>query len=272
MNVARPCGHRHPSQRLGANESIPYVWAMSAPTSDAAYGEQLYDLFNDGKDYAADASYLHRLVTAHRPSAKTWLDVACGTGRHLAALACSFEVAGVDVSASMLASARRHVGPDVPLHQGSFRDFELGMTFDVVSCRFSSICHAEDVAGLHRAIGRMAAHVNDSGLLLVERYFDRDQFDDSRVGVHHVEHGELRASQYHTSRAHRTSADLHIHYVLARPGSIEHYDLNFRVGLFSDTDFGEALADAGLDHRVLLGDALSGRGLYVCSRCPLDVR
>lgn len=144
---------------------------MSRRDSEAVYAERLYDLFHRDNDYTADAEYLRALVTSHRPSAATWLDVACGTGHHLAALAQWFEVAGVDVSAPMLAVASRHVGLDVRLHQGSFTSFELEQRFDVVSCLSSSICHAETSMGLGQAVARMGAHVSADGLLLIERYF-----------------------------------------------------------------------------------------------------
>ena len=85
---------------------MAYVACMSRLDSDAVYGERLYDLFDDRRDYTTDAEHLRALAIAHRPTTMTWLDVACGTGHHLAALARWFEVAGVDISASMLASAR----------------------------------------------------------------------------------------------------------------------------------------------------------------------
>ncbi len=248
---------------------MPYVRRMSRLATETAYGQRLYDLFNDEKDYAADAEYLRALVMRHRPKAATWLDVACGTGHHLAALTQWFSVAGVDLSASMLASARRHNDPEVPLYQGNFLTFDLEQAFDVVSCLFSSICHAETPADLDRAVARMGAHVSEDGLLLVERYFAPDQFDDSRVGTHHLTRADLSASQFHVSRRDGARAELHVHYVLAEPGRVEHHDVDFVVGLFDDADYARALDAAGFQHRTLLADALTGRGLYVSSRSGL---
>jgi len=108
-------------------------------------------------------------------------------------------------------------------------------------------------------------------LLLVERYFSPQQWDDSRVGVH-VEVGALTASQYHASRRHGPRADLHVHYVLAEPGSVIAHDEHFRVGLFTEQDYAAAFDAAGLCHRTLLPDALTGRGLHVASRTPLTAR
>lgn len=172
----------------------------------------------------------------------------------------------MDVSSSMLAVARRHVGAHTPLHQGSFTTLELGQVFDVVSCLFSSICHAQTPAGLAEAVARMRA-LRPDGLLLVERYFSPQQWDDSRVGVH-VEVGALTASQYHASRRHGPRADLHVHYVLAEPGSVIAHDEHFRVGLFTEQDYAAAFDAAGLCHRTLLPDALTGLGACTWPAAP----
>lgn len=236
---------------------------------DSVYAERLYDLFQGDKDYAADVHALRQLVVDHRPKTATWLDVACGTGHHLAGLSRAFAVAGADISPAMLAVARRNVGPGVPLHECSFTTFDLAKTFDVVSCLSSSICHAETADGLLAAIARMGAHVRGDGLLLVERYFAPEQWDDSRVGVQHINERELTASQYHVSRREGVTADLHAHYVMAQPRRVEHHDQYFRVGLYTEHDYAAAFEAADLPHRTLRADILTGRGLYIASRAPL---
>jgi ubiquinone/menaquinone biosynthesis C-methylase UbiE len=56
-----------------------------------SYGEisRFYDALYDsaGKDYEAEATELQQLVQQRCPGARAWLDVACGTGAHLAQLA-----------------------------------------------------------------------------------------------------------------------------------------------------------------------------------------
>ena len=44
---------------------------------------EFYDLFYDEKDYAGEAARVRELVAARYAGARTLLDVACGTGRHL---------------------------------------------------------------------------------------------------------------------------------------------------------------------------------------------
>ncbi len=79
-----------------------------------------------GKDMHGEATF----VRAYEPA--TVLDAGCGTGRVATELARhGIEVTGVDVDASMLATARER-GPDVEWVEGDLRSFDLGRTFDVV--------------------------------------------------------------------------------------------------------------------------------------------
>lgn len=105
-----------------------------------------------GRDYAAEAAEVARLVRRERPEAASLLDVACGTGAHLEHLGALFpDVAGVELSAAMLEVARARL-PGVPLHRADMRDFALGRTFDAVTCMFSSIGHMGTVAELRAAV------------------------------------------------------------------------------------------------------------------------
>ena len=104
---------------------------------------QIYDLLYTGsgiKDYVAEAVELHRIIDQACPAARTLLDVACGTGAHLAELRQWYSVEGVDLSPAMLAIARRKL-PAIALHVADMRTFDLGRSFDAVICLFSSIGH-----------------------------------------------------------------------------------------------------------------------------------
>src|SRR6266567_5531623 len=122
---------------------------------------EIYDLLYTGiglKDYPAEVAGLNALIERRSPHAKTLLDVACGTGAHLAELRGRYRVEGADLSQSMLAVASRRLG-DVPLHQADMRTLDLGRTFDVVLCLFSSIAYMTEPADMRRAVARIAAHV-----------------------------------------------------------------------------------------------------------------
>src|SRR5258707_3056830 len=70
---------------------------------------RIYDLLYVGtgiKDYRAEVAELNRLIEESCPTARTLLDVACGTGAHLAELRRRYEVEGADLSPAMLRVAR----------------------------------------------------------------------------------------------------------------------------------------------------------------------
>ena len=101
-------------------------------------------------------------IRTHKPDAATLLDVACGTGAHLVHFARKYRVEGIDVSEEQLAVARARL-PGVELHLGDMTTFDLGRTFDAVTCMFSSIGYVGSLegstppSGAWRPISRRAA-------------------------------------------------------------------------------------------------------------------
>lgn len=63
-----------------------------------------YDAFYDaaGKDYREESAELLERIRARCPEARTLLDVACGTGRHLEHLSRAFACMGLDLDPAML--------------------------------------------------------------------------------------------------------------------------------------------------------------------------
>ena len=96
---------------------------------------RLYDAIYSFKDYAAEAAAIHELVQRRNARASTLLDVACGTGAHLAELRRWYRSVGLDADPELLAVARERLG-DVELVEGDMRDFDLGRRFDTVTCMF----------------------------------------------------------------------------------------------------------------------------------------
>jgi ubiquinone/menaquinone biosynthesis C-methylase UbiE len=101
------------------------MYTLSAPIYDAIYRAM-------GKDYAAESAEIRDMVRSRAPEARTLLDVACGTGAHLAHLAEWFEVVGVDSSVEMLEEARKRA-PDAELLHADMADLNLGREFDAVT-------------------------------------------------------------------------------------------------------------------------------------------
>jgi SAM-dependent methyltransferase len=226
---------------------------------------ELYDLFYDWKDYRAESEKVRQLVTARHANARTLLDVACGTGSHLVHLREWFAVEGLDIDPGLLKVAARRL-PDIPLHHADMRDFDLGRAFDVVTCLFSSIGYVETTAGLSRAVQTMARHLAASGVLIVEPWLTPDTFDPNRLGrVVLGERPDLQAVRMNGSRVEGNRSILDFHYLVARPGSVEHLTETHTLGLFTDDEYRSAFEEADLtvEHDT---DGLMGRGLWIAQR------
>jgi SAM-dependent methyltransferase len=154
--------------------------------------QRFYDAVYAWKDYSSEVDRLDRIIRERHSSARTLLDVACGTGKHLELLRHRYRVEGLDLDPEMLAIAGRRLGPDVPLHAGDLAGFDLGRQFDVVTCLFSSIAYARMADRLGAAIGSMARHVAPDGLLIVEPFFSPAQWEPGHLDSTVVEEPDLK--------------------------------------------------------------------------------
>lgn len=234
----------------------------------AAWYDALYDA--RGKDYATEAAALLAVAREDDRRPASLLDVACGTGRHLEAFAAEMDdVTGLDGSPDMLALAACRLDRGVPLVEGDLRDFDLGRTFDVVTCLFSSIGHVSDAAELDAAVAAMARHVAPGGTLLVEPWLTPDAVRDGGVRdlvTAHVEDGVV-------ARAASTRQDgevLVVEYAwaVATPGGVATAEERHRMPLFTVERYLAAVEAAGLtgEWRDDVAGLRAGRGLLVGRR------
>ena len=224
--------------------------------------ERFYDAIYAWKDYPGEARRLGALIEAKAPGARTLLDVACGTGKHLELLRARYEVEGVDLDPEMLRLARRRLGEDVPLHEGDMTTFDLDRTFDVVTCLFSSIGYARTEERLRAAIATMARHVARGGLLVVEPWFLPEQWAPGHVGALFVDEPDLKVARLNVSPAVSEVLTLRFHYLVGTPDGVDQFTEDHVVGMFTHEQYLAALGEAGLEveHDP---EGLMGRGLYV---------
>lgn len=223
-----------------------------------------YDLLYAQKDYASEARFLAGLARRIRGSAGgAWLDVACGTGRHLEQLRRSYTVAGVDRSGDMLAIARRRL-PGVRLTRGDMRTFRLPRRFDVISCLFSAIGHLQSESDLLATFRNFERHLAPGGVALVEPWLLPE---DLRVGsVHAVsaQGAELAVARMAFSRLRGRHTYIEYRYLVGRKGrGIAEYREVDRGLVVPSSRLVELMDRAGLYARFLRKGALARRGLLV---------
>ena len=133
----------------------------------------------EGTDVHGEATF----VRSYDPSSV--LDAGCGTGRVAIELARhGIEVVGVDVDASMLATARR-VAPTIDWVQADLTELDLGRTFDLVVMAGNVPLFTPP--GTEAAlVAGVARHVVDGGLLVAGFSLDRGYaaatYDDHAAG------------------------------------------------------------------------------------------
>lgn len=133
-------------------------WAEFFDQEAPAYDENVFT-----KNTLEEVGFLIDVLRLERGMAV--LDVGCGTGRHAVELARrGYRVTGVDVSAGMLAQARRRAGDegvDVQWIESDAQRFSVPDAFDAVICLCEGACgllgSGDDPIGQPRSIIENAA-------------------------------------------------------------------------------------------------------------------
>jgi ubiquinone/menaquinone biosynthesis C-methylase UbiE len=222
---------------------------------------QFYDALYKFKDYSAASEELHALIQKLRPDAKSLLDCACGTGRHLEYLQKHYEIEGLDVSRDMLDIARKRI-PAVPLHEGDMVDFNLRKSFDVVTCLFCSIGYVKTSENMQSAVSCMASHLLPGGILVLEPWLTPTSYIPGKVVANFVNEPELKIAWIYTSEISCQLSKFDIHYLVGTPHSVEYFIEKEEMGLFTHEKYLEAFSKANIavDYDP---KGLFGYGMYV---------
>lgn len=238
------------------------MYAETEPYHGDALAES-YDLIFHKRDYPAETARLAEIIRAAKPGAASILDVACGPGRHLAALAEVFgDAAGIDLSPAMVAIAAGRVPEGVPVTTGDMRDFDLGRRFDAVICLFGSVGYMRETERLDEAIARMAAHLNPGGVLVVEPWHRPDTFEaDTAIPVT-AKDGDRAMVTLIVQRVEGRHGIMDMRHTIALGTEVHTIREVHELGLFTDAEYRASFEAAGLSvtHR---DDAPGRAGLYV---------
>ena len=215
---------------------------------------RIYDLLYVGtgiKDYQAETAELRRIIEESSPGAKRLLDVACGTGAHLAELRRWYEVEGADLSPAMLAVARDRL-PGIQLHEADMRTLDLGRSFDVVICLFSSIGYITDPIEMRSAVARLAAHVARGGVLILDGWVRPDDWrEGARPEPDIAQDDAALVVRLAFTRREGNVTNLDMHHLVQTAEGIDYFVENHRLALTATEDYVSAVEGAGLVARVI---------------------
>ena len=222
---------------------------------------ELYDAIYHFKNYAHECEILRAVIAVNSPGARTILDVACGTGEYDKFLKERYAVDGIDLNENYLRAARAK-NPAGHYTRADMTDFDLGKTYDAVTCLFSAIGYVRTVDRLNRAVACMARHVKPGGVLIVEPWLTQADWKPGTSHLHAGEIGPHKVCRMTVSSTEGILSVMSMHYLRSTADGIEHYSERLELGMFTREEMTRAFESANMDVRYDT-EGLMGRGLYI---------
>jgi SAM-dependent methyltransferase len=126
---------------------------------------RFYDLVMGDRSRAA--KFTRSLIAHHKPTTKTVLEIACGTGAILGFLADRYDVTGLDRSRPMLALARQKL-PHIRFVHQDMTSFHIAKRFDAIVCVFDSLNHLLRFGEWQQTFRQVARHLETGGLFVFD--------------------------------------------------------------------------------------------------------
>lgn len=222
---------------------------------------KFYDAIYHFKDYKEASEKLHKLIKNYNSSARTLLDTACGSGKHLEHLEKYYETHGLDINEELLEIAKQRC-PRSVFHIADVSGFSIEKKFDVITCLFSSIAYVKTEEKLFSSLRYMNEHLNPGGLVIIEPWFSKENFRTGTITANHYEEPELKITWMYTSEIKNNLSVLDINYLVGTPEEVTYFKEKHEIGLFDDTQYRRAFTDTGLEvYYDSIG--LFGRGMYI---------
>jgi SAM-dependent methyltransferase len=203
------------------------------------------------------------------------LDVGCGTGRVLARLVqAGHKGTGIDISEPMLEYARfQH--PELDIAYGDMRSFNLGKSFDVITCVGSTFTYNLSNADVHKSLENFRKHLRDEGLLVLDilnasRFLSSEAFNERMETEVSQGNFHAKAVSRHILNRRRQSFRRIRTWIVEGESSPITDDAQYR--LFFPLELEDYLSQHDFDvlgmwdNKELIETDFTGRRLYVAAR------
>lgn len=133
-----------------------------------------YDIIYGDKDYAAEATFVHRCIEQHGDGQVTrLLELACGSGNHAFELEkLGYQITATDYSSDLLAVAKRKAetrSSQVDFRLADMRTLALDdEPFDAIYCLFDSIGYVQTNQAIADVLAGVQRHLRPGGLFIFE--------------------------------------------------------------------------------------------------------
>jgi ubiquinone/menaquinone biosynthesis C-methylase UbiE len=221
-----------------------------------------YDAIYSYKNYEKESAKLYEFIQRYKKSTgNTLLDVACGTGNHIAFLKKLCAVEGLDINPLMLKQAKKK-HPEIRFYRADMRTFMLDKRYDAITCLFSAIGHVKTKQAMGQAIARMASHLKPGGVLLLEPWLTPQNWAVGRLSANFVNQSKLKLARLGTSKRRGNRSINDEHHLAVSPKGVEYFVERLEMGLFTEAEYRRAFKRAGLKVKYD-SEGLTGRGLYI---------
>lgn len=198
-----------------------------------------------GKDYEAESKRAIEIILERkRTDGMALLDVACGTGEHVRHLSKDFEVEGLDLNPAMIEVCNAKC-PDVVVHQGDMRSFQLDRKYDAIVCLFSSIGYAGNIEELAQTARNFADHLHPGGVALVEPWLTPDVYNEGLVHGMLVDEPELKIARMNVTQLEGRTSIIDFHFLVADPSGVQHFTERHDLTLFTTEEYIASFESAG---------------------------
>ena len=225
------------------------------------HSSDLYDkIYRSFKDYSAEAELVKGVIRQLAPTAKTILDVACGTGEHASFLKQDFTIDGLDINPAFVEISRTK-NPECRFYVADMVDFDLGCRYDVVMCLFSSIGYVKTLQKLSRTLAAFKRHTESDGLIVVEPWFTPDVWCVGRPAMVTVDLPELKVCRMNIAEREGALSKFTFHYLVGDSFGVRHFTEMHELGLFTVEEMLACFREVGLA-ATYDEKGIFGRGLY----------
>ncbi len=166
--------------------SRSFIWQVMQKTGNLYCDlAQYYDFFCAEVDYVQQCEFTQRAFVLFASSgAKDYLDLACGTGQHMAQMErYGFTVSGLDNSAEMLAQAAVRC-PTAHLLLSDLASFTYVDDFDLITCFLYSIHYSHPTSALTQTLRNVYAALKPGGVFIFNAVDARGIRNDNGVITH----------------------------------------------------------------------------------------
>jgi len=219
------------------------------PTEPRLYGDLawIWPIISPPEDYREESAFFAALLRrAGQGRIRRVLHLGCGGGSNDFTLKRYFQLTGVDLSAAMLAHARR-LNPEVTYLEGDLRTVRLQETFDAVVC-LDAVAYMLSERDLQAAFATAAAHLTPGGLFLTFIEETPRTFHQNRTvtSTHRAQGVEIAVIEnIYDPDPNDTTFELTFVYLVRQGGRLTVHADRHRCGLFPKATWYSLLRRAG---------------------------